>query len=73
MPPNDAIDPGPDGVYPHWPRKPDGSWDEERMPTGEHWQLMPDGTYTRVDLTPRDGAGEPIVPPGLTPPTERTD
>jgi len=70
---NDALDPGPDGSYPHWPRKPDGSWDEDRMPTGVHPQRKPSGGQTKVDLTPRHGPesdtpGAPIVPPGLTPP-----
>lgn len=69
----DALDPGPDGSYPNWPRKPDGSWDEERMPTGLHWQRMPDGTYEQIDLTPRETDGTPIVPPGMTPPTEGSD
>ena len=61
----DALDPGPDGTYPYWPRKPDGSWDEERMPTGIHFGRKPKG---RLDLTPRHRDGTPIVPPGMTPP-----
>lgn len=60
----DALDPGPSGDYPHWPRTPGGSWDTGRMPVGVHWQ---DGR--RVDLTPRHPDGSPIVPPDLTLPT----
>jgi len=58
----DALDPGPDGSYPWWPRRPDGSLDEERMPTGIHRQLTPDGRVVLVDLTPRDADGNPITP-----------
>ncbi len=59
----DALEPGPDGSYPNWPRKPDGSLDEERMPTGLHWQVTPDGRRVLIDLTPRDTNGNPISPP----------
>ena len=70
--PKDALDPGPDGTYPWWPRKPDGSWDELRMPTGERFERRGGRVY-RVDVTPRHGPEDPrhrqpIVPPGLTPP-----
>lgn len=61
----DALDPGPDGNYPNWPRRPDGTLDPERMPTGVHHQLTPDGHEVLVDLTPRDADGNPIVPPPL--------
>jgi hypothetical protein len=82
MPPNDALDPGPSGDYPHWPRRPDGKpagmghpattpeeeAAEERMPTGEHRQKVP-GTNERVltDQTPRHPDGSPIEPPDLPP------
>ncbi len=46
----DALDPGPDGDYPHWPRNPDGTTDEERMPSGP-----------RRSRTRRDAAGNPVV------------
>lgn len=65
---HDAFDPGPDGTYPYWPRKPDGSWDEARMPTGERYQRTPDGRIVLIDITPRKPDGTPIVPPGMTPP-----
>jgi hypothetical protein len=66
----DALDPGPEGNYPYWPRRPDGTpagkglaattpeeeAAEERMPTGVHRQ---DGHL--VDLTPRFPDGSPIV------------
>jgi hypothetical protein len=80
--PNDALDPGPKGDYPHWPRRPDGRpagiglpvttpeerEAEERMPTGMHKQRTPAGRVVDVDLTPRDNeTGEPIVPPDIDP------
>jgi hypothetical protein len=63
----DALDPGPGGDYPHWPRRPDGTPDDSRMPAGLHRQ---DGTL--IDLTPRHPpghplAGQPIVPPNQSP------
>jgi len=64
----DALDPGPLGNYPNWPRKPDGSWDEARMPTGVHSQVTPAGDVVRIDVTPRRPDGTPIVPPGMVPP-----
>jgi hypothetical protein len=66
--PNDALDPGEDGTYPHWPRRPDGSPDPERMPTGLHKQRIP-RTNRRVvvDLTMRDPDGNPINPPTIPP------
>jgi hypothetical protein len=65
---NDALDPGPDGSYPHWPRKPDGTSDRVRMPTGKHRQKVK-GTHRRVvvDLTMRHPDGTPIVPPTIPP------
>lgn len=64
----DALDPGPSGDYPAWPRLADGSPDAERMPTGLHLQRAADGTQMLVDVTPRDENGDPIVPPTIPPP-----
>lgn len=65
--PNDALDPG-DGTYPHWPRRPDGSPDPERMPQGVTRQRGPDGKVRVIDLTSYDReTGKPIVPPTLPP------
>lgn len=47
---NDALDPGPNGDYPHWPRNADGTTDTERMPSGKR---------TRTDR--RDALGNPLV------------
>lgn len=67
---NDALDPGPDGTYPWWPRNPDGTWDAVRMPTGVHRQRdRATGETILIDLTPRHPDGTPIIPPGLIPPT----
>lgn len=70
----DALDPGPDGTYPNWPRKPDGSEDPERMPRGTYPQRTPDGRVVVTDQTPRypqddplGRAGQPIHPPVLPP------
>ncbi len=65
----DALDPGPDGTYPHWPRRPDGTPDPERMPTGTHRQKVPGkrGRRVIVDVTPRRPDGTPIEPPTLPP------
>jgi hypothetical protein len=66
--PRDALDPGPDGTYPAWPRKSDGSPDPERMPTGRHRQKVPDSDRrVLTDQTPRKPTGEPIVPPTIPP------
>lgn len=63
----DALDPGPDGDYPHWPRNPDGSTDERRMPRGPRRHRLPDGTVITLDPAPGnpDGtyAGPPEPPP----------
>ena len=67
----DALDPGPNDDYPAWPRRPDGSLDPERMPTGVHSQKVPTTSRrVEVDQTPRypvdhPRAGEPIEPPDL--------
>lgn len=58
----DALDPGPNGDYPHWPRRPDGSLDPERMPTGVHGQRVGDKRVL-IDVTPSDENGNAIVPP----------
>lgn len=58
----DALDPGPNGDYPNWPRLPDGTPDPARMPTGLTTQ---DGVP--IDLTPRAPDGTPIVPPTIPP------
>ncbi len=67
--PHDALDPGPLSDYPHWPRRPDGTPDPARMPTGEHRQ--PDrsrgGQRVKIDVTPRTPEGQPITPPTLPP------
>jgi hypothetical protein len=64
MTPRDALDPGPDGDYPAWPRRPDGTPDPQRMPTGVHRQRDPrTGERVAVDVTPRRPDGTPIVPP----------
>lgn len=66
--PHDALDPGPGGDYPHWPRRPDGTPDPERMPTGQHRQPDPEnGGRVLIDVTPRTPEGEPIVPPTIEP------
>jgi hypothetical protein len=67
MSPHDALDPGPDGSYPFMPRKPDGSVDRERMPTGLTRNVSADGEVRLIDLTPRDAGGKPIDPPPLPP------
>ena len=67
--PNDALDPGPNGDFPFWPRTVDGDWDTVRMPTGEIRQKSTvDGRVRLLDVTPRGTDGTPIVPPDLTPP-----
>lgn len=68
--PNDALDPGEDGSYPFWPRKPDGTEDPERMPRGTRRQRTPTGESVLIDITPRDNTGAEIVPPNLNGGTE---
>ena len=68
----DALEPGPGGTYPNWPRRPDGSPDPARMPTGSHKQKTETGEVVVVDVTPRfpvdhPRAGEPIDPPTIPP------
>lgn len=62
----DALDPGPAGNYPNWPRLPDGTPDPDRMPTGVTRQRVRGGSV-RVDVTPTDPQGRPIVPPTIPP------
>lgn len=74
---HDALDPGPDGTYPYFPRLPDGSpaWSDRcppgyhggRMPRGTHRQRTPSGEVVMIDMTPYDSAGNPIDPPTLQP------
>lgn len=63
----DALDPGADGSYPHWPRRADGTTDEARMPRGPRRVRMPDGSWGVMDPAPGnpDGtlAGPPEPPP----------
>ena len=64
---NDALDPGPNGDYPYWPRKADGSTDRERMPRGTRRKRRehpsPAGEmYDVIDITPRDPNGNEINP-----------
>ncbi len=68
----DALDPGPNGDFPYWPRKPDGTEDPARMRRGSHRQKTTTGEVVVVDVTPRypvdhPRAGEPIVPPTIPP------
>lgn len=67
----DALDPGPDGTYPHWPRTADGTPDPERMPTGQTRHRIREGErrgeVVSIDQTPRDPNGAPIEPPDLPP------
>ncbi len=72
---NDALDPGLDGTYPFWPRKPDGTENPERMPRGLYPQRSQgSGKFVITDQTPRypvddplGRAGQPIVPPVIPP------
>ncbi len=71
---HDALDPGPDGTYPFFPRLSDGSpaW-ADRCPPDYTGTRMPRGVTTIVrggqryliDQTPRDASGAPIDPPVL--------
>ena len=67
----DALDPGPNGTYPFWPRNPDGTEDRRRMPRGSYPQRSRQtGERVVTDQTPRypvddplGRAGQPIIPP----------
>lgn len=68
---HDALDPGPNGDFPFFPRLPDGSpaW-SDRCPVGYLGSRVPRGVTTVVrdgqrfiiDQTPRHINGEPINP-----------
>jgi hypothetical protein len=74
--PVDALEPGPDGTFPHFPRDASGAplWSDSPstdgravdgvapMPRGERQQ-----GGRRIDVTPRDSTGQPITPPTLPP------
>lgn len=60
--PNDALDPGGDGSYPHLPRREDGTVDPERFPTGVRYMRHPrTGERIAIDVTPEQ-AREPGFP-----------
>jgi hypothetical protein len=62
----DALDPGPNGDYPHLPRNPDGTLDTDRMPITPHYNVSPDGRRVLIDPTPTVADGrrvDEIVPP----------
>lgn len=73
---HDALDPGPDGDYPFFPRLPDGSpaW-SDRCPSDYHGSRVPRGVTTIrrygqrfiIDQTPRGENGDPIIPPAVSP------
>lgn len=60
----DALDPGPNGDYPYWPRD---SQAGTRMPTGVQQHRTPDGQVVAVDVTKTDSNGQPIEPDGWNP------
>jgi hypothetical protein len=70
----DALDPGPDGDYPYFPRDNQGrpAWADTAtdadtvMPRGVH-QMRHAGRLTAIDLTPRHPDGTPINPPIIPP------
>lgn len=62
----DALDPGPDGDYPHLARNADGTLDTQRMPIGLRRQRTPDGDAVLVDVEPTLPDGRrvtSVVPP----------
>lgn len=71
MAPPDALEPGQNGHYAHFPRLPDGSpaW-SDRCPADYHGPRVPRGITAIVrngrrfiiDQTPYDAAGSPIDP-----------
>lgn len=73
---HDALDPGPDGDYPFFPRLPDGSpaW-SDRCPADYRGSRVPrcmttivrDGQRFIIDQSPRDANGDRINP-SLRPP-----
>jgi hypothetical protein len=79
--PQDALDPGPRGDYPYFPRLPDGSpaW-ADLVPAGytgsvvrrgvekvRVWGGNRHGDLVAFDVTPRDAAGNAINPPVIPP------
>jgi hypothetical protein len=64
---HDALDPGPNGDYPHFPRLPDGrpAW-SDICPPDYQGTRMPRGIQRQcgeiIDVTPRDAEGNPINP-----------
>jgi hypothetical protein len=48
----DALDPGPDGTYPHLPRNPDGTLDTVRMPVGPRHQRDRHSNLVLIDVEP---------------------
>ncbi len=70
----DALDPGPEGDYPYFPRDADGrpAWSDTAMATET---VMPRGVQrtrhagrlTAIDLTLRHPDGTPIDPPAIPP------
>ncbi|MEU7718176.1 hypothetical protein [Streptomyces tibetensis] len=77
----DALDPGEDGTYPHFPRDGQGRplWSDSAMtdgqavdgqapmPRGRRLKAGPNGTVITIDLTPTGPDGQPIDPPDLPP------
>lgn len=76
----DALDPGPDGDYPYFPRDAQGRpiWSESaadnpdggtHMPRGNQRMRAPDtaGRLILVDLTPRLPDGTEMAPPVIPP------
>lgn len=69
----DALDPGPDGSYPFWPRDAAGrplTSDTDAQAAGAG-TYMPTGVRQHgdrlLDLTPTGPDGQPITPPTLPP------
>lgn len=74
---SDALNPGPSGDYPNFPRFADGSpaW-ADRAPAGYsgtvvrrgiEWTTLRGGRRVGVDVTPRHPDGTPINPPTIPP------
>lgn len=78
----DALDPGPDGTYPHFPRDAQGRpvWSDSPtglpvlnggapMPRGVQPMRDPHdpGRLLAIDVTPRKPDGQPIDPPVIPP------
>ncbi|SBV00576.1 hypothetical protein YW5DRAFT_01908 [Streptomyces sp. Ncost-T6T-1] len=77
----DALDPGEDGTYPHFPRDKDGRplWSDHQMtdgqpvdgqapmPRGIRRKPVGRGNVVTIDVTPTGPNGQPINPPDLPP------